>query len=139
MSLNFEEEKALRIHQHALDFHRQLVQAAVDYGLRALTTLFLLNGAAATAILASAKESLLPAALCFSIGAGLVVAALGVSYFVNDGFATLWNPARLTEVRAYDKIQSRTVWLLRLAMGLALISLAFFAAGLFKAAPHLWN
>ena len=61
----------------------QANQAATDYGLKGLRSLFLLNGAAATAILATKTQPLYGSAVCFAIGAGLTVLALGLSYILN--------------------------------------------------------
>ena len=61
----------------------QANQAAVDYGLKGLQSLFILNGAAATAILATKTQSLYGSAICFAVGAGLTVFAIGLSYILN--------------------------------------------------------
>ncbi len=62
---------------------KQTNQSAIDYGLRALQSIFLINGAAATAILASNNAILYSIAIKFAFGAGVAVFLFGLSYLYS--------------------------------------------------------
>ncbi len=65
------------------DLIKQTNQAALDYALKAIQFLFLINGAAATAILAGKIERLYPSAIWFGICACAAILLLGLSYVYN--------------------------------------------------------
>jgi hypothetical protein len=69
MSLTFEQE-----------LFKQTNQSAIDFSLKTLGSLFLLNGAAATALLAQSSLPLKWPALIFGLAALWTVAAMGISY-----------------------------------------------------------
>jgi hypothetical protein len=63
-------------HEPQRDLIKQLIRSGLDFGSRALGYLFLLNGAAAVALLAKDPCPILPI-LIFTLGAVLAVSAFG--------------------------------------------------------------
>lgn len=131
-----EEKKKQQILQHELDFHRQLVQISTDYALKALNSLFLINGMAATAILAAKNTNLYSSGFLFAAGAILSVAAIGVSYFGNRTYAAMWNPRSIKDKKKNMKTADT---LMIIAMGIAVVAFVCFVVGLVVGAPELFN
>ena len=121
-----------------LSILKQNNQATLDYGLKALQALFLLNGAAATAILASGETVLYHTVLCFGLGALVAIVALGLSYVINllitehiagcvDNPAGEGNPTYCLFFSSQtDDIERLRAWIIKCFLG----SAALFAIGL---------
>ena len=69
--------------KHNFELIKQTNQSTIDFALRALQSIFLINGAAATAILASKAIGLYFIAIKFALGAGSVVFIFGLSYLFS--------------------------------------------------------
>lgn len=68
-------------------FMLQVNQAAIDFSVKALQSLFLINGAAATAILAAKITALYTSAFAFALGALVSCVAFGLAYRLNLAIA----------------------------------------------------
>ena len=89
--MDFEQEKELKEIQHKMDCYRQIIQATIDCAAKALNGLFLLNGAAATALLAQKGNVPLQATgIIFAFGALLAIAGLGTSHVLNIVISETW-------------------------------------------------
>ena len=86
-NLNLQEEKELAQVKHDLACQRDLTKTATDYALRGLHSLFLLNGAAAAAILSHGDKAMYTAGLTFAASAVIAVANIGCAYAVNYLYA----------------------------------------------------
>lgn len=78
--------------QHHRDVYKQTNQASIDFSIKTLQSLFLLNGAAATAILGAKIEPFFAAGVLFAFGALLASIAFAVSYFYNLMVSETWKP-----------------------------------------------
>jgi len=77
-------------YQHDFEYYKQLMQAFFDYGQKTFYCLLLLNGAAATAIVASLKTEYLPFIHWFGGGALLAVLGLGAMFLALGTYAALF-------------------------------------------------
>jgi hypothetical protein len=76
---------------HRQEMFKASSQAAVDCGTKAVNALFLLNGAAATALLAQNDNAFLRyTAIVFSLAALWSIAALGLSHIFNLIISETW-------------------------------------------------
>jgi hypothetical protein len=66
--------------QHRQEMFKQTNQAAIDFSKMTLTTSFLLNGVAATALLASKEPTFYAPAILLGFGALSAIVGMGVSY-----------------------------------------------------------
>ena len=121
--------------KHQLDFHRQLTQTSTDYALKALNSLFLLNGSAATAILAAKNTNLYNAGFFFALGAISAVISLFMAYFCNSFFAEAWNPVLGHPERS--QAEKRAFIFLKVASGFAITGTTLFLIGVILGAPEL--
>ena len=84
--MNDDREFQLKIKEHELyiigqaDGFKQTNQASVDFAIKTIWALFLLNGSAATALLASRSVDFYPAAIILGFGALSAVIAFALSY-----------------------------------------------------------
>jgi len=131
------------------DLLKQTNQAAIDIGRKALGSLFLLNGAAATALLAKEAGPVLPA-LIFAFSALWTVAAMGVSYvfclalcaaFIGTDVAwpaKKWQKAIILAIGLPDRLDMTEIerWRRRLII-FSLGPAVLFLAGLFVAAVKM--
>jgi len=160
MSLTFKQELAKQNVQAHHDLYKQTNQAAIDFSLKTLSSLFLLNGAAATALLAQNYLPLKWPALAFGVAALLAVIAMGISYIFTlymgetfripvpkdrDGRAMLdepwvhlpskWSHKFLILAWGFGEkfsFNQHTVWRIRL-IAFSAIPAGLFLAGLFWA------
>lgn len=131
--------------EHRREMFRQTNQAAVDFSLKSLQGLFLLNGAAATALLANGKSALVSSALWFAVGAALAVAALGLSYLYTLLLAESWRtplpsssdeeylPVEWPHKVQYISLRQLGRWRC-CPIGVFILSLIFFCIGVYSAA-----
>ncbi|MDR2054484.1 MAG: hypothetical protein LBQ10_01230 [Desulfovibrio sp.] len=121
---------------------KQTNQSAIDYSLKMHNWLFLLNGAAATALLYSGKDAMLGAALWFACGAAIGIVSAFFAYVYTLLLVQTWIYAPSHE---YDerylpfvfgkRISERQADLLRLVpIVCGALSLVLFAIGVVKCA-----
>ena len=78
--------------EHQKDMLKQTNQAAIDFSIKTIWSLFLINGAAATALLSTKITSFYFSATFFALGAITAVLAFGVSYVYCLLLAETWRP-----------------------------------------------
>jgi hypothetical protein len=88
--MTLEEGKILEEIQHRNECWRQTNQATIDTGAKALGALFLLNGSAATALLAQSGPALRYVALVFAFAALWAIVTGGVTYLFSLVIAETW-------------------------------------------------
>jgi hypothetical protein len=88
--MTLEEELQLEEAKHRHECWRQTNRATIDSGIKGLASLFLLNGAAATALLAQQTPALCYVALVFAFAALWTIAAFGAAYLLNLIIAETW-------------------------------------------------
>ena len=77
--------------KHRNECFRSASQNAVDCGIKALNALFLLNGAATTALLAQRDNvALQMTAIIFAVGALLAILGLGMAHIINLILGETW-------------------------------------------------
>ncbi|MEG6504176.1 hypothetical protein [Nitratidesulfovibrio sp. 1201_IL3209] len=116
--------------------------ATIEYGKMALRGCFLLNGAAAVAILGSGNPRLLEDVKYFAIGALLSVFATGISYLSQYFIAESWkssiftpphNDIAVNESAKYDTLYSKIGIVLTVLSSLAIIlAYASFSFGVYQ-------
>ena len=137
----FEQQKTLAKLQKDYDMQKQSNQAAIDAGFKSLNALFLLNGAAATALLSQGNNDFKAVALLFALGAFISIVTLGLAHFFCLAICstfdagqpkTLKSPWILSPVRGASKTLSYWDlhwWRIKLAI-LAVVSALIFVIGL---------
>lgn len=78
--------------EHQREIYKQTNQACIEYSIKTLWALFILNGLAATAILGAKIEYLFSAAILFGFGAILAVLAFAASYIYSLMISETWRP-----------------------------------------------
>lgn len=95
--IEFEHQKQLSQIQANYDLQKQSNQAAIDAGFKALNALFLINGAAATALLSQSNDDFKAAALLFAAGAFISIVTLGCAHFFCLAICSSFNIDYLLE------------------------------------------
>ncbi len=90
MTRPLEEEKELQAIKYIADASLQSNQAAIDAGSKCLSYLFLLNGSAATALLAQSDINLKAPAIPFAFAALWAIAAMAACYFLMLQISESW-------------------------------------------------
>ncbi|MBQ9537225.1 MAG: hypothetical protein IJU79_05490 [Desulfovibrionaceae bacterium] len=142
---NYGDSAKLEAHKAQLQILVESEKALVEFSKMILRGTFLLNGAAAIAIIPTWKAALCVAMLWFAIGAMLAAMGSGVAYCAQF-FATItWskvlheNPFIVVDASAEEKInnaKSKRAWYVTLqvvAIALVILSLACFCTGLYEA------
>lgn len=85
--------------QHRRDMHHQANQAAIDFSKMLFNGAFFLNGAAATALLASKNTAFYCAAISFALGAFAALLGIGSCYLYVLLLGKTWeySPTVFTE------------------------------------------
>ena len=78
--------------QHHAEVYKQTNQASIDFSIKTLQSLFLLNGAAATAILGAKLEQFFLSGVLFALGTLFATIAFAVSYFYTLALSETWRP-----------------------------------------------
>ena len=106
-----------------------LSQAQVSFSMKAMQCLFVLNGGAATAILASHETSFFSFACWYGIGAVFAIASLAAGYFACSAIGESWRDY-FEEVEDpashWQRFYKKGKWSLRAAVGLFVASMLFF-------------
>ena len=125
--------------QHHREMYKQSTQASIDFAKMVLNGTFFLNGAAATALLASKVGVLLAPALWYAVGAFFSILATGASYVFTMLLAESWrNPPETFTAKTISfsiigrekLLSSRDIEMWRLVpAGLLIISMVMFVVG----------
>lgn len=145
-NLPFEEEKALKNFGADLDMARDTNQFSMQFAKMVFNCCFLLNGAAATALLASKIPALFPAAVWCAFGAVIAILAMGIAYWyvmsmLNSWFARPKKPGdKCIPVFVFWKMRVESVTFEQLERYRAIpvvcvvLSITLFAVGIYNAA-----
>ena len=125
-----QEEKETLKNQHNHEYDLQLLKILSDYGQKACSYSFFLNGAAATAILGSGNKELYPCVQRFAWGALMSVVSIFLAFMCIGIYVERRSANKeLTGM----KMLSDMKWHLAILTSAFTSSLVFFQFGLFKA------
>ena len=114
----------------------------MEYSKNAIQFAFLLNGAAATALLSKSDNAYLCAAIYLAMGAGLAVLCMGTTYVTQILLCETWiqekEPYNIFFLGKWRKFTYANIELTRMvAIALWILSMAMFFVGTYKAATSL--
>lgn len=125
----------------SMEIYRDINKSVMEISWRAINATFLINGAAATALLAHKEYT---SALTFGLGAFFSILCFGFAYFAQLAIAEAWRPQE--DQRTYyaipfvNKIKisaGNSERLRQVTIALWLISILFFLLGLIIAVCFL--
>lgn len=146
-------EQNLRLHELHKNYEAegffQTNKATIEYSVRTISSLFLLNGAAATALFASKIPDFYPSAIILGLGAFCAVTAFGASYLYNMLLSDTWRPDnedftedekvfKLDFIGSNKKVSYRDIQKYRLIpIAIVLCSMILFLVGMIVCAISL--
>lgn len=125
-----EEKLELERHKAGLQMCIEMNKLASEFSARALRGAFLLNGGAATAILATKNMEFAGYACWYGLGAFLAVAATAMAYMTSCDVVSSWQEyfSKSNEAELHGKIEQHRAHLQWAAAGGVLSGAIFLAA-----------
>ena len=128
-----QEELDLERTKHGCQMFVELSKAQIEFSAKALQGLFILNGGAATAVIATKTPQYSGLILLFALGALAAALGMGAGYFANGFIGDTWR-AYIEDVdnwKAYhkDKEYKGKIWK-GISVSLAVASALLFAIAL---------
>ena len=129
---------------HQEEMYKQTNQASIDFSIKTIWSLFLINGAAATALFSTGEKYFYYPALIFAVGAIAAVITFGLSYFYSLLLSETWRPEyeisssseKFLPIKFFGfgpTLSLNTIGNLRFVpIIFAIVSIALFAYGVFK-------